>query len=196
MDDGQSEIKLLLYKQLTESELKKFVAQSNITPSGGGARDLRFGAYSSLLPAIKKMFPTQSKSTLPKTTGKLIYSGELFWRNNNDDIKTGVAHFTPPYPSRPSEGKISSVDRLGCFDRSLMPHQIDRLNSVLLLLIQLGDGSVWPHYASQKSLETPGKWHEDIAKILLRGLHSDKLGNRTLTGFKDFVTKDEYCNVR
>jgi len=46
----------LLFKSIEEGDLKKIEARSNITPSGGGARDLRL-PHRPLEKAINKMFP-------------------------------------------------------------------------------------------------------------------------------------------
>ena len=36
------DVRLVIYKRIVEGDLSKFTATSNITQSGGGARDLRF----------------------------------------------------------------------------------------------------------------------------------------------------------
>ena len=36
------DVKLVIYKKIVEGDLSKFTATSNITPSGGGARDLPY----------------------------------------------------------------------------------------------------------------------------------------------------------
>ena len=50
-------VKLVIYKKIVEGDLSKFTATSNVTPSGGGARDLRFSPAKEFFPVFQKLFP-------------------------------------------------------------------------------------------------------------------------------------------
>ena len=50
------DVKLVIYKKIVEGDLSKFTATSNITPSGGGARDLRFSPATEFFPVFQRMF--------------------------------------------------------------------------------------------------------------------------------------------
>jgi len=67
-------------------------------------------------------------------------------------------------------------------------------NRVLLLLIQLDDGSLWPHYAEEKSLRTPNAWHPVVAKELLDCLDAARPVNQAVIGYRDFTNTTRYCN--
>ena len=56
MDEVLKEVKIVVYKKIVEGDLKKFFAQSNITQSGGGARDLRFSPAKEFFSIFQRMF--------------------------------------------------------------------------------------------------------------------------------------------
>ena len=83
--------------------------------------------------------------------------------------------------------------RLTRFDTSRVPSG-GAGNRVLLLLIQLTDGSVWPYYAEEKTLRTPGVWDPVVAKEILDCLDAVRPSNRAVIGYRDFTNAGRYCN--
>ena len=195
MVNQAGQVARILYKELVEGDLRKLQAKSNDADTGGGARDFRFGAYNTLLPVIKQMFPQTVKENR-KRGGQIVqidvFKGVFSWRNAMGGVQSKEAYFEPPTDVRPSEGRIARVHEYPCFDASHV--KIGAGNRVLLLLIQLHDGSVWPHYAEEVSLRTPNAWHPVVAKELLDCLDAVRPVNQAVIGYRDFTNAGRYCN--
>ena len=187
----------ILYKEIVEGYLRKILAKSNDSDTGGGARDFRFGSYKQLLPVIKQMFPTVVKEDR-KRNGFVnqidVFKGIFHWKNAADGtVHTKDSFFEPPTDVRPSEGRIARVHEYGCFDTSLIPKGGEG-NRIILLLIQNYDGDVWPHFAEEQSLRTHGLWDPVVAKELLNCIDAERGESRAVIGFCDFDTSTSYCN--
>jgi len=195
MANQAGQVVRILYKELVEGDLRKLQAKSNDSDTGGGARDFRFGAYNTLLPVIKQMFPQTVKESR-KRGGQMVqidvFKGVFSWTNAMGGVQSKEAYFEPPTDVRPSEGRIARVHEYPCFDASHV--KIGAGNRVLLLLIQLHDGSVWPHYAEETSLRTPNAWHPLVAKELLDCLDAVRPVNQAVIGYRDFTNAGRYCN--
>jgi hypothetical protein len=187
----------ILYKEIVEGDLRKIRAKSNDADTGGGARDFRFGSYKQLMPVIKLMFPAIVKENRKRdgVVSQLdVFKGTFYWQKTVG----GMAHskdsfFEPPTDVRPSEGRIARVHEYGCFDTSLIPKG-GVGNRVILLLIQNYDGEVWPHFAEEQSLRTPGAWDQSVASELLKCMDATRAEGRAVIGFRDFAAKSSYCN--
>ncbi len=196
MASGAGHVARILYKEIVAGDLRKILAQSNDSDTGGGARDFRFGSFKTLLPVIVQMFPKKAKENR-KRDGVVeeidVFQGEFFWHNDKGLVERKDSFFEPPTDVRPSEGRIARVHEYGCFDTSRVPKGGEG-NRVLLLLIQLSDGSVWPHYAEEKTLRMKGKWDPVVAEELLGCLDAKRAGNRAAIGYRDFTNAGKYCN--
>jgi hypothetical protein len=187
----------ILYKEIVDGDLRKILAQSNDSDSGGGARDFRFGSYKQLLPVINQMFPTAIKEDR-KRGGSVsqidVFKGTFYWQKTaGGTVQTKDSFFEPPTDVRPSEGRIARVHEYGCFDTSLIPKG-GAGNRVILLLIQNYDGEVWPHFAEEKSLRTPGLWDAVVAAELLKCIDAERAEGRAIIGYRDFAASKSYCN--
>ncbi len=195
MANQAGQVARILYKELVEGDLRKLQAKSNDSDTGGGARDFRFGAYNTLLPVIKQMFPQTVKESR-KRGGQMVqidvFKGVFSWTKASGSVQSKEAYFEPPTDVRPSEGRIARVHEYPCFDASHVKISVG--NRVLLLLIQLHDGSVWPHYAEETSLRTPNSWHPVVAKELLDCLDAVRPVNQAVIGYRDFTNAGRYCN--
>lgn len=196
MANGAGQVARILYKEIVPGDLRKILAQSNDSDTGGGARDFRFGSYKTLLPVIQQMFPQKVKENR-KRDGVVehidVFKGEFFWRIDKGQDERKDSFFEPPTDVRPSEGRIARVHEYGCFDTSRVPKGGEG-NRVLLLLIQLNDGSVWPFYAEEQTLRIKGKWDPVVAKELLDCLDAKRAANRAVIGYRDFTNAGRYCN--
>ena len=191
------QVALILYKEIVDGDLRKIMAKSNDSDTGGGARDFRFGSYKKLLPVIKQMFPTTVKLDRKRddVVSQIdVFKGTFHWQKTaGGKVYTKESYFEPPTDVRPSEGRIARVHEYGCFDTSLIPKGGDG-NRVILLLIQNYDGEVWPHFAEEKSLRTPGDWDPVVAKELLKCIDAARPERRAVIGFCDFAASTRYCN--
>lgn len=121
MVSGSRQVVRILYKEIVAGDLRKILAQSNDSATGGGARDFRFGSFKTLLPVITHMFPNRAKENR-KRDGVVeeieVFQGEFFWYDANGMIVRKNSFFEPPTDVRPSEGRIARVHEYDCFDTS------------------------------------------------------------------------------
>jgi hypothetical protein len=187
----------ILYKEIVEGDLRKILAQANDSDTGGGARDFRFGSYTQLMSVIKLMFPQTVKENRKRdgVVSQLdVFKGTFYWQNTaGGTVHTKDSFFEPPTDVRPSEGRIARVHEYGCFDTSLIPKG-GVGNRVILLLIQNYGGEVWPHFAEEQSLRTPGVWDQVVADELLKCMDATRAEGRAVIGYRDFPAKSSYCN--
>jgi hypothetical protein len=122
-----------------------------------------------------------------------VFKGQFFWRDNDGHVVRKDSFFEPPTDVRPLEGRIARVHEYACFDTSLVPKG-GMGNRVLLLLIQLHDGSVWPFYAEERTLRARGMWDPTVAKELLTCIDAKRPSSRAVIGYKDFTNGYKYCD--
>ena len=185
----------ILYKEIVLGDIRKTKAESNDSDSGGGARDFRFGDFASLEAIIRKMFPTalmEQRRRNGQSMSVEIFRGRFYWNFNGVDENKEV-DFEPPTTARPSEGRITRVHEQPCFSPDRIPTFNDG-NKVLLLLVQRNDGTVWPYFIEEASLEEPGAWDERVAKDILKCINARRAANRVVIGYRDFITGGGYCN--
>lgn len=187
----------ILYKEIVEGDLRKILATSNDSDTGGGARDFRFGSYTKLLPVIKLMFPAvvREKRKRGSVINEIdVFKGTFYWQSAiGGQVYEKESFFEPPTDVRPAEGRIARVHEYGCFDTARIPHGGES-NRILLLLIQREDGKVWPHFAEERSLRTPGSWDPVVAAELLKCLDAKRADSRAVIGYRDFTSSSSYCN--
>jgi hypothetical protein len=188
MTSGQPDIARILYKEIVEGDRRKADAKSNDSASGGGARDFRF-PYQAVLPVVELIFPQQIVRR-----GKTVHRGAFSWREpGSTQIVVKDAEFMSPTRTRPAEGRISQVSKFSCFDTDRIPKS-GAGNRVLLLLIQLYDQSVWPHFAEETTLRVHGEWHPSVANELLSCMDAERRTNCAVIGFIDFARLRRFCN--
>ena len=118
------DVRLVIYKRIVEGDLSKFTATSNITQSGGGARDLRFSPAEEFFSAFRRMFAQDADGVL---------RGQFSWGNHAPTD----AEIHPPTNSRPNEVRIGRIHE--CFPQSVIPK--DSTDCVLLIVLDTLDGS-------------------------------------------------------
>jgi len=183
----------VIYQELREGDFRKFEAQSNDSDTGGGARDLRFRPYDKFEKIFRKLFP-QRRSTNRRRGGRQtqveILVGRLHWTDDAGNDTSKEATFEPPTDARAGEGRLTKVHVYPPFNR-LPPSNEGR---VVLLLIQRADGTVWPAFATEKSLRA-GLWDARLTKAVLRSLDADRPANRKACGYLDFELDTEYSDA-
>lgn len=178
MDDILQEIKIVVYKKIVEGDLKKFFAQSNITQSGGGARDLRFSPAKKFFPIFTRMF---SNSQFDGT-----YKGYFYWPEHA--ATEVIVH--PPTNSRPTEVRIARVHE--CIPDRYIPQSVG--DCILILILDAND-KVWPYFITEKSLREDD-WHPKIKEGILAGLNAHRSVNSTPMGYIDIERGGSYTNGR
>ena len=170
-------VKLVIYKRIVEGDLSKFTATSNITQTGGGARDLRFSPANEFFPVFQRMFPRDADGVL---------RGQFSWLDHTPT----EAEIHPPTNSRPNEVRIGKIHE--CFPQSVIP--TDSRDCVLLIVLD-NAGRVSPYFTSLDSLRRDN-WHPAIKDPIVAGLTAVRSANTTAMGYVDIENGRSYTNGR
>lgn len=168
------DVLLVIYKKIVEGDLSKFTATSNITQSGGGARDLRFSPAAKFFPVFQRMFSQYGS----------ILSGRFSWSNHSDT----EVEIHPPTNARPNEVRIGRIHE--CFPHDVIPS--DSTDCVLLIVLD-NTGKVSPYFTSQNSLMNDN-WHPAIRTPILEGLNARRSVKTTAMGYVDIENGRSYTN--
>ena len=178
MGDELQGIKIVVYKKIVEGDMKKFYAVSNVTQSGGGARDLRFSPADQFMPIFKRMFRTENDDG--------TYSGYFNWPNHTSTEVT--VH--PPTNSRPTEARIAKVHE--CIPEKCIPQSA---GDCILIMILDSDNKVWPYFVTEKSLREDD-WHPKIKDTILEGLYAKRPLKSSPMGYIDIEKGGSYTNEK
>lgn len=170
------DVRLVIYKKIVEGDLSKFTATSNITPSGGGARDLRFSPAREFFPVFQRMFAQNGA----------ILSGYFSWADHSDT----EVEIHPPTNARPNEIWIGRIHE--CFPDDIIPN--DSTDCILLIVLD-NTGKVSPYFTSQYSL-IHANWHPAIKEPVLEGLNAQRSKRTTAMGYVDIENGRSYTNGR
>lgn len=171
----------IVFKEIVRGDRRKFEAQSNDTPSGGGARDLRFSPYEKFVVVFERMLPYKDT--------KNICHGTFSWTEKGVK-KTGDASFHPPTKARNNEGRIASVDKY-LHLRNTLPSEDEGIS--ILMIFQDEEGTVWSCFTTDKSLES-GDWYPAVSKTVLDCLHAHRRSNVSCCGYIDYQNNEVFCN--
>lgn len=171
-------VKLVIYKKIVEGDLSKFTATSNFSPTGGGARDLRFSPANEFFAAFNRMFSYNNDGT--------YLCGYFSWHNH---APTEVSIY-PPTNARPNEVRISCIHE--CFPQEVIPESAD---DCILLIVLDNTGRINPYFTSQYSLQHDN-WHPDIKNPILAGLTAPRNRRTTAMGIVDIENGGHYTNGR
>jgi hypothetical protein len=187
-----STVNRVIYKEILSGDRRKFVAKSNDAPSGGGARDLRF-SFEQFEPAFRAVFPdkvTEVRKREGEREELHVFKGEFYWLDEGE-VRHAPSYFEPPTDARPTEGRIRRINSYDCF-REIPDEDQGRL---FLLLVQQADDTVWPSFATERSLRS-GKWDTNVADEILRCTRAARSAGIAVAGYIDFTTGRAYCNER
>ncbi len=137
---------LVLAKELVDGDRLKLEAASNVTPSGGGARDFRFPKKH--LPALERIFSREGERG-----GRALRLADLHYqkRNGQPAVQSDVELWEPT-DSRPNEYRIAKIHKLEVFADPPPAEQ----NRVFAVFTQYTDGVVRFGYVTERQLR-----HED-----------------------------------
>ncbi len=170
-------VKIVVYKKIVEGDLSKFTATSNITPTGGGARDLRFSPASEFFPIFQRMFPRDGS----------VLKGSFFWTNGSITTTTEV-EIHPPTNARPNEVRIGRIHE--CFPANVIPRDA---SDCILLIVMDASGKVCPYFTTQRSL-IQDNWHPAIKQPILAGLNAHRSAKTTAMGYVDIENGRNFTN--
>lgn len=185
---------VLVYKELLPGDMRKLLGQSNDTPSGGGARDLRL-PWRAFRTVMQRIFT----ETVELKNGKQIRAAEITYTTSNGNHATTTLEYWPATLRRPAEDRVSKVhDSPALADR--LPVQ-DK-GRVFVLFIRWNNGTATCHYAYEDDLRASNLWASEVRNVIL-GCTSDtelKNTNRPRSplatmGFYDFLDGTGYCHA-
>lgn len=193
MTDSEARPIILVYKEIAPADLRKFLAQSNDSPSGGGARDLRFPA-GAFRPIMEQLFTREVSGP----QGRPIRVARITFIDSSGGLRTSSLEYWPATASRPSEDRIAKVHASPALGGRL-PRQ-DR-GRVFLLLIKWETGEVRCYYAYEHDLESSSQWRTDVRDAILSCVRDSDLVNlnrvkrkKSVQGYVDFRTGSTYCH--
>lgn len=174
MDD---KISKFVFKELVEGDFRKFEAQSNDSPTGGGARDLRYTPADKFYPFFEKMIPN-------KDAEGTLY-GKFYWTIN------GKKHITDAIVHKPTNARPSEV-RLACVNKNIPDAAIPADHKgVFFVIVQLNSGILRPFFIPITSLSN-NAWDHTFRRVLTYSLNVNKRANVQARGYYDYMTKEEF----
>ncbi len=194
MTTTQAPPTLVVYKEIVGGDMRKLLAESNDSATGGGARDLRFPARA-FDPVLRRMF--DQDKTGPR--GQAIRVGEFLYLDRDDKPQTTQLEYWPPTESRRTESRIARIHASPALGGQLPATDKGK---VFVLLIQFSNGIVRCLYAYENELRNPNLWAKEISSRVLGCLASACLKNATRTtglvpaqGYYDFSNATGYCHA-
>jgi hypothetical protein len=176
----------IVWRRLDDGDYRKFVAESNDSPTGGGARDLRFRNWDVFEPVLGDMFPGRIAGKGPRHVE--IFTGVLAW-DEEGSVHREEAQIWPPTNSRPGEGRLATVYKYKPFaEAQRFPGEYE-----LVILVQDSDQEVWPYIIGHTQLEA---WEDGISNAILECLlHYDRPESTLAAGYIDLITGRRECVV-
>lgn len=138
-------VRLVIYKILTPSEIKGFYGMSNRDQSaGGGQRDLRWSQ--SWYDGFHELFKLMAGEQYPMIA--------MHWA----DFGVTYAKIAPPTNSRPNEFRLATT--ADWIPKSLWPNDDEQ---VLFIMVLDVDGEVWPYIIRKEDVER-SEWEPLLRK--------------------------------
>jgi|SRR5690606_20263900 len=183
-NNGNNVIRVLM-QRIDDGDIRKILAKSNDSPSGGGARDLRFRPETEFLPFFKRMFSdihTKVRKTKGKQTVIEILSGTVIWNHDGSDMSQKV-EIWPSTDSRPNECRLAKVNGL----KDLIKNSPSGGRSVLMLF-QLSNGTIRLYFTNETSLKNDD-WNPKIKEFA-----SDWFESNKKSAYLELESKKQYPN--
>jgi hypothetical protein len=179
---------LFVYKEIVSGDLRKLLAESNDSKTGGGARDLRL-PWKTFRAIMRQIF---TKDAVGRG-GKEIRVADVTYLDADDRPQRTQLEYWPPTAARPSEDRISKVHASPALGGQLPATDKGR---VLLLLSKFDDGTVRCDYAYEDDLKK-GVWATEVSNAILSCMASAALrnGTRTVQGYYNFTDGTGYCHA-
>lgn len=138
-----TEPRLIIYKEVLPGDIEKINQHSNLTPSGGGARDFRFNPPKLFIPVFLKMFP----------------------KTIEDGTQEAIFHWADHPPNKTCidirMDKVRKEVRICQVNKCLHNIPSDATNEIFIL-IKNSDNTVWPYFVTRKLLLED--WNETISR--------------------------------
>jgi len=181
----------LVYREVTQGDLRKLAATSNDTPSGGGARDLRF-PVTVFRPVMERIF-----TTAKTVRGRQVRAATITYRDASGQVHTTELEYWPATPSRPREDRVARVHACPALGGSVPSTGRGR---VFVVLTRYTTGDVRCDYAYEDDLRAQSGWPSLVCQVILGCLAKtdEKNAGRSaglapIQGYYDFINGTEFC---
>lgn len=188
---GDLKPRLVVYRELLAGDIRKLLAQSNISKSGGGARDLRL-PYRAFRDVMARMLPNTRTRTSHGGWTTTILSGPVVHAVNGGDLVPHNLEYWSPTEARPSEGRIARVHGSPALGGDLPKEGKGR---VLVVLIRWSDERTSIHYAYEDELNDPTKWAAEIRTPVLGCMATSLFAGKPAMGYVDLAEGTHYCHA-
>lgn len=180
---------LFVYKEIVSGDIRKLLAESNDSPSGGGARDLRL-PWKTFRQIMLQIF---TKDALGRG-GKPIRVADVTYLDEDDKPRRTRLEYWPATNARPTEDRIAKVHASPALGGQLPATDKGR---VFLLLIKFDDGTVRCAYAYEDDLRKQNVWAAEVRSAILGCMASASArnGSRTVQGYYLFSDGTGYCHA-
>lgn len=178
---------LFVYKEIVAGDLRKLVAESNDSKTGGGARDLRL-PWKTFRPIMHRIFTKNSVGR----GGKPIRTATVTYLDENGNLQNTELTYWPPTDARPTEDRLAAVHASPALGGQLPSTSNGR---VFLVLTMFDDDTVRCDYAYEDDLRKKGVWAEEASNQILSCMSSGASNNRTVQGYYDFITGEGFCHA-
>lgn len=180
---------LFVYKEIVGGDLRKLVAESNDSRSGGGARDLRLPSKS-FRPVMHRIFTQDGVGR----GGKSIRVAKISYIDETNKLATTELEYWPPTNSRPTEDRISRVHASPALGGQLPATNRGR---VFVIFTLFSNDMARCDYAYENDLRLPNIWASEVSEQILGCAMSAAAhrGNRTVQGYYDFIKGKGYCHA-
>lgn len=189
---GGSPARLVVYKEIVDGDLRKLIAESNDSSTGGGARDLRLSAKA-FRPMMNRIFTESGVGR----GGQIIRYANVLYSDAHGGSHTTRIEYWPPTKSRPSEDRVARVHASPAIGGRLP--SVDK-GKVFILFIRFENGTVQCEYAYEQDLQQ-GLWSAEVSQPILRCVRDIALKNArranplTVAGYIDFTDGTDYCHA-
>ena len=173
-----TEIVRVLFQILKHGDRRKMDAISNVSQTGGGARDLRFRPASKFLPFFRRMLPDvvlERRGTSEIET----YCGPVVWEGAGGE-RSEVMTVWPATDARPDECRIARINR---FDFSGLVKEDPNGGESIIMLFQQQSGVVRVYFTTETSLKSEN-WNPTIKNFAKEWLAKATTGDQSRRQFK------------
>ena len=181
MGSDDTRVVRVLFQIVEQGDRLKMAARSNVAPTGGGARDLRFRPASEFLPFFKKMLPEVVLE--PRGAGQIAtYRGSVSWEASGQQ-KSGVMTVWPATDARPNECRIARVSE---FDFAGLVKNDPADGRSIFMLFQQRNGMVRVYFTTETSLKSDS-WSSTIRDFARAWLATEER-----SAFLDLETSERF----
>lgn len=156
----------VLFREITEADIRKINASSNDSQTGGGARDLRFGI--DFAPVLNRLFSEE-----------IVYEGRTPYRvgvfehyhANGERTSEQVRYAFQPTNARPGEVRIAQINKINFFMD--LPEVCDADGILFIALIRKTEGFPQAQYLTERQIGASGS-NPIIAAVMREAIRKRK----------------------